>query len=93
MRLVGMPLRMCSTIACEPAMRITSSPSARPSTNPPSNWSTNHWRNDRRYDWYKHRNKYWWLFQLGWYSDPFGWIYDCERRVAQGNLADGKRTI
>ena len=26
-------------------------------------------------------------------SDPFGWIYDCERRVAQGNLEDGKRTI
>ena len=26
-------------------------------------------------------------------SDPFGWIYDCERRVAQGNLEDGKKTI
>ena len=26
-------------------------------------------------------------------SDPFGWIYDCERRVAQGNLEDGRRTI
>ena len=25
-------------------------------------------------------------------SDPFGWIYDCERRVAQGNLEDGRRT-
>ena len=49
--------------------------SARPVTNPPVQWSTNHWRKDRRYDWYKHRNKYWWLFQLGWYSDPFGWGY------------------
>jgi hypothetical protein len=50
-------------------------PSARPVTNPPVKWSTNHWRNDRRYNWYKHRNKYWWLFQLGWYNDPFGWGY------------------
>ena len=47
----------------------------RPVTNPPVNWSSNHWRKDRRYDWYKHRNKFWWLFQLGWYSDPFGWGY------------------
>ncbi|MEO7602277.1 MAG: RcnB family protein [Sphingomicrobium sp.] len=50
-------------------------PSARPSANPAAHWSTNHWRNDRRYNWYKHRNKYWWLFQLGWYNDPFGWGY------------------
>jgi hypothetical protein len=47
----------------------------RPVTNPPVRWSGNHWRNDRRYNWYKHRNKYWWLFQLGWYNDPFGWGY------------------
>ncbi len=26
-------------------------------------------------------------------SDPFGWRYDSVRRVAQGNLEDGKRTI
>ena len=26
-------------------------------------------------------------------DDPFGWQYDCARRVAQGNLEDGKRTI
>ena len=26
-------------------------------------------------------------------NDPFGWQYDCARRVAQGNLEDGKRTI
>ena len=26
-------------------------------------------------------------------SDPFGWIYDSERRVAQGNLEDARRTI
>ena len=50
-------------------------PVARPSNAPTINWSSNHWRKDRRYDWYKHRNKYWWLFQLGWYSDPFGWGY------------------
>ena len=49
--------------------------SVRPATNPPVQWSSNHWRKDRRYDWYKHRNKYWWLFQLGWYNDPFGWGY------------------
>jgi hypothetical protein len=50
-------------------------PSARPSTAPTVNWSSSHWRKDRRYDWYKHRNRYWWLFQLGWYNDPFGWGY------------------
>ena len=50
-------------------------PSTRPVTNPPVRWSGNHWRNDRRYDWNRHRNKYWWLFQLGWYNDPFGWGY------------------
>ena len=50
-------------------------PAARPATNPQVNWSSSHWRNDRRYDWHNHRNKYWWLFQLGWYSDPFGWGY------------------
>jgi hypothetical protein len=48
---------------------------ARPSTYPTYHWSSNHWRNDRRYNWHKHRNKYWWLFQLGWYYDPFGWGY------------------
>lgn len=47
----------------------------RPSNAPSINWSSSHWRKDRRYDWYKHRNKYWWLFQLGWYNDPFGWGY------------------
>ena len=26
-------------------------------------------------------------------DDPFGWRYDSVRRVAQGNLEDGKRTI
>ena len=26
-------------------------------------------------------------------SDPFGWRYDSVRRVAQGNLETGKRTI
>lgn len=26
-------------------------------------------------------------------SDPFGWQYDSARRVAQGNLEDGNRTI
>ena len=26
-------------------------------------------------------------------DDPFGWRYDSVRRVAQGNLEDGKKTI
>lgn len=61
------------------------SPTPRPGTQPPPptnsrptrpvNWDYNHWRHDKRYDWYKHRNKYWWLYQLGWYYDPFGWGY------------------
>lgn len=40
----------------------------------PVNWSS-HWRNDRRYDWYNWRNRNRWLFNLGFYSDPFGWGY------------------
>lgn len=59
----------------QPGTQPPPPPVARPATNPPVQWSSNHWRNDRRYDWYKHRNKYWWLFQLGWYNDPFGWGY------------------
>ena len=40
----------------------------------PVNWST-HWRNDRRYDWYNWRKRNRWLFNLGYYYDPFGWGY------------------
>lgn len=48
---------------------------ARPATSQAHRWSSSSWRNDRRYDWYNYRNKYWWLFQLGFYNDPFGWGY------------------
>jgi hypothetical protein len=64
------------------------SPTPRPGTQPPPpptnirpggvptvRWNSNNWRRDKRYDWYNHRNKYWWLFQLGSYFDPFGWGY------------------
>jgi hypothetical protein len=64
------------------------SPTPRPGTQPPPpptnvrpahvptvRWNSNNWRRDRRYDWYNHRNKYWWLFQLSSYFDPFGWGY------------------
>jgi len=47
----------------------------RPSTVPTYNWSSSNWRHDKRYDWYNYRNKYWWLFQLSSYYDPFGWGY------------------
>ncbi|MEO7655437.1 MAG: RcnB family protein [Sphingomicrobium sp.] len=47
----------------------------RPAVLPAVKWNSKNWRNDRRYDWNKHRNKYWWLFQLGSYYDPFGWGY------------------
>ncbi len=50
-------------------------PAVRPAVLPAVKWSSNHWRKDKRYDWYKHRNKFWWLFQLGNYYDPFGWGY------------------
>jgi hypothetical protein len=33
------------------------------------------WRHDGRYDWRKHRNRFRWLFHLGFYLDPFGWGY------------------
>jgi hypothetical protein len=33
------------------------------------------WRSDRRYDWNSHRRRYSWLFNLGFYRDPFGWGY------------------
>ena len=51
------------------------STTVRPSTVPTYNWSSTNWRKDRRYDWSNYRNKYWWLFQLGSYYDPFGWGY------------------
>lgn len=38
-------------------------------------WSPSHWRKDRRYDWWSWRNRNRWLFNLGFYSDPFGWGY------------------
>jgi hypothetical protein len=33
------------------------------------------WRNDHRYDWRHYRDRNRWLFNLGFYSDPFGWGY------------------
>ena len=33
------------------------------------------WRGDRRYDWRRHRERNRWLFNLGYYYDPFGWSY------------------
>ena len=57
----------------------------RAGTQPParsgSRWrgSTHHWRgdwrSDRRYDWRSHRSRYYWLFNLAFYRDPFGWGY------------------
>lgn len=41
---------------------------------PPVNWNTS-WRNDHRYDWHDYRRRYSWLFNLGFYYDPFGWNY------------------
>ena len=55
----------------------------RPGTQPPlryagrdrdHRWSTN-WRHDRRYDWRNHRRHNRWVFNVGIYSDPFGWRY------------------
>jgi hypothetical protein len=33
------------------------------------------WRNDRRYNWRRYRDNNRWLFNLGFYYDPFGWNY------------------
>lgn len=37
-------------------------------------WSTG-WRHNSKYDWYNHRKRNRWLFNLGFYYDPFGWGY------------------
>lgn len=41
---------------------------------PDRGWRTD-WRRDRRYDWQDYRRRNRALFQLGFYSDPFGWGY------------------
>ncbi len=47
---------------------------ARPSSLTARHWRGD-WRSDHRYDWRRHRNRFRWLFQLGFYHDPFGWRY------------------
>lgn len=37
-------------------------------------WSTG-WRKSSKYDWYNWRKRNRWLFNLGYYYDPFGWSY------------------
>lgn len=45
---------------------------SRPTTTP--TWNTS-WRHDSRYDWSRYRRHHSWLFNLGFYYDPFGWGY------------------
>lgn len=52
----------------QPPPPATSRPTVAPS------WNTS-WRNNSRYNWYNYRNKHRWLFNLGFYYDPFGWSY------------------
>ena len=40
----------------------------------PAKWSSN-WRHSSKYDWYNWRKRHRWLFNLGFYNDPFGWGY------------------
>ena len=61
------------------------SPVPRPNTQPPPpttyrpapapQWNTN-WRNSSRYNWSNYRRHHHWLFNLGFYYDPFGWGYN-----------------
>ena len=48
-------------------------PTATRST-PAPQWSTS-WRNNKKYNWSDWRRRNWWLFNLGFYYDPFGWRY------------------
>ena len=40
----------------------------------PAKWSTS-WRHSNKYDWWNWRKRHSWLFNLGYYNDPFGWGY------------------
>lgn len=60
------------------------SPTPQPGTQPappviqrptPAPQWNGRWRDDRRYDWNKWRKRNRWLFNLGFYRDPFGWGY------------------
>lgn len=52
----------------QPPPPTTSRPVATPQ------WSSA-WRHNSRYDWYNYRRNHRWLFNLGFYYDPFGWGY------------------
>lgn len=69
-----------------PSAVITPPPGARPDVQAPApvrvsrhrddgrDWHRR-WRDDRRYDWRRYRERNRWLFNLGYYYDPFGWSY------------------
>ncbi|MBA3669206.1 MAG: RcnB family protein [Sphingomonas sp.] len=42
---------------------------------PAPQWNTN-WRSSSRYNWSNYRRHHNWLFNLGFYYDPFGWGYN-----------------
>ena len=52
----------------QPAPPVVQRPSPAPQWN-------GRWRDDRRYDWNNWRKRNRWLFNLGFYRDPFGWGY------------------
>lgn len=47
---------------------------SEPRHSSPVHWNTD-WRHNSHYDWYNYRKRNRWLFNLGVYSDPFGWSY------------------
>lgn len=56
--------------AAPPAPATTRTTPARPGRG----WRID-WRQDDRYDWYDYRRRHRSLFDVGFYSDPFGWTY------------------
>ncbi|MEO6433378.1 MAG: RcnB family protein [Sphingomicrobium sp.] len=52
----------------QPPPPVTSRPTVAPQ------WNSS-WRNNSRYNWSRYRHRHNWLFNLGFYYDPFGWGY------------------
>ena len=49
-------------------------PKAETRNHAPTKWN-GQWRNNHKYDWYNWRKRNRWIFNLGFYNDPFGWGY------------------
>ncbi len=53
----------------QPPAPVTSRPDPAPT------WHRDNWRHDHRYDWSDYRYRNGWMFNLGYYNDPYGFGY------------------